>query len=713
MNINDILKKEFNLRDEQINNTIKLIDEGNTIPFIARYRKEITGEMSDVTLRAFYDKLIYLRNLQSRKDDVIRIIEEQGKLTSEIKVSIEKANTLQEVEDIYAPYKQKKRTRATIAKERGLEQLALDILNKNISNIDEEASKYINPEKEVNSVEDAIKGANDIIAEIVSDDAKIRKYIRELALREGVIVTKNSNEEKSVYDMYYDYSESVKTIAPHRVLAINRGEKEDFLKVKVEINNEKVINYIINEYVNDKNLKNKEVIVSAIEDSYKRLIFPSIEREIRNTLTENAQERAISVFGKNVKSLLLQAPVKDKVVMGFDPAFRTGCKIAVVDKNGKLLDTTTVYPTEPQNKVEESKKELKALIEKYNIDIIAIGNGTASRESEKFVSDMIKEIDREVQYIIVSEAGASVYSASELANEEHPDINVSLRGAISIARRLQDPLAELVKIDPKSIGVGQYQHDLNQKKLEGVLDGVVEDSVNSVGVDLNTASYSLLEHIAGISKTIAKNIVAYREENGDFTSRAQIKKVKRLGPQAFTQCAGFMRIEGAKNPLDNTGVHPESYDICKNMLDMLGYSLSDVENKNISDIDSKVEAIGIKELSSKLQVGEVTLKDIIAEIKKPGRDPREEGIKPILRTDVLKIEDITEGMILKGTVRNVVDFGAFVDIGIKNDGLVHKSEMSKGFVKDPMTIVTVGDIVDVKVIGVDMNKKRVALSMKI
>lgn len=712
MNINDILKKEFNLRDEQINNTIKLIDEGNTIPFIARYRKEMTGEMSDVTLRAFYDKLIYLRNLQNRKDDVIRIIEEQGKLTSEIKVSIEKANTLQEVEDIYAPYKQKKRTRATIAKERGLEQLALDILNKNISNIDEEASKYINPEKEVNSVEDAIKGANDIIAEIVSDDAKIRKYIRELALREGVIVTKNSNEEKSVYDMYYDYSESVKTIAPHRVLAINRGEKEDFLKVKVEINNEKVINYIINEYVNDKNLKNKEVIVSAIEDSYKRLIFPSIEREIRNTLTENAQERAISVFGKNVKSLLLQAPVKDKVVMGFDPAFRTGCKIAVVDKNGKLLDTTTVYPTEPQNKVEESKKELKVLIEKYNIDIIAIGNGTASRESEKFVSDMIKEIDREVQYIIVSEAGASVYSASELANEEHPDINVSLRGAISIARRLQDPLAELVKIDPKSIGVGQYQHDLNQKKLEGVLDGVVEDSVNSVGVDLNTASYSLLEHIAGISKTIAKNIVAYREENGDFTSRAQIKKVKRLGPQAFTQCAGFMRIEGAKNPLDNTGVHPESYDICKNMLDMLGYSLSDVENKNISDIDSKVEAIGIKELSSKLQVGEVTLKDIIAEIKKPGRDPREEGIKPILRTDVLKIADITEGMILKGTVRNVVDFGAFVDIGIKNDGLVHKSEMSKGFVKDPMTIVTVGDIVDVKVIGVDMNKKRVALSMK-
>ena len=712
MNINEILKKEFNLRDEQINNTIKLIDEGNTIPFIARYRKEMTGEMSDVTLRAFFDKLTYLRNLQSRKDDVIRIIEEQGKLTPEIKINIEKANTLQEVEDIYAPYKQKKRTRATIAKEKGLEQLALDILNKNIASINEEASKYINEEKEVNCVEDAIKEANDIIAEIVSDDAKIRKYIRELALREGVIVTKNATEEKSVYDMYYDYSESVKTIAPHRVLALNRGEKENFLKVKVEINNEKVIKHIINEYVSDKNFKNKEIIVNAIEDSYKRLILPSIEREIRNNLTENAQERAISVFGKNIKSLLLQAPVKDKIVMGFDPAFRTGCKIAIVDKNGKLLDTTTVYPTEPQNKVEESKKELKALIEKYNIDIIAIGNGTASRESEKFVSDMIKEIYREVQYIIVSEAGASVYSASELANEEHPDINVSLRGAISIARRLQDPLAELVKIDPKSIGVGQYQHDLNQKRLEGVLDGVVEDSVNSVGVDLNTASYSLLEHIAGISKTIAKNIVAYREENGDFTSRAQIKKVKRLGPQAFTQCAGFMRIEGAKNPLDNTGVHPESYDVCKNMLEMLGYSLSDVENKNIADIDSKVEAIGIKELSNKLQVGEVTLKDIIAEIKKPGRDPREEGIKPILRTDVLKIEDIQEGMILKGTVRNVVDFGAFVDIGIKNDGLVHKSEMSKGYVKDPMTVVTVGDIVDVKVIGIDMNKKRVALSMK-
>ena len=713
MNINEILKKEFNLKDEQINNVIKLIDEGNTIPFIARYRKEMTGEMSDITLREFNDKLTYLRNLQNRKEDVLRILGEQGKLTNDIRLNLENAKTLQEVEDIYSPFKQKKRTRATIAKEKGLEKLALNILNENISNIEDEARKYIDKDKDVKSTEDALKGAKDIIAEIVSDDAKIRKYIRELALREGILITKNSKDEKSVYDMYYDYSEPVKTIAPHRVLAINRGEKEDFLKVKLEINTDKVINYIVNEYVKNNNFKNKEIIVSAIEDAYKRLIFPSIEREVRNNLTEVAQERAISVFGQNIKGLLLQAPVKGKVVMGFDPAFRTGCKIAVVDKNGKLLDTTTVYPTEPQNNIEGAKKTLKELISKYNIDIIAIGNGTASRESEKFVSDMLKEIDREVQYIIVSEAGASVYSASELASEEHPDINVSLRGAISIGRRLQDPLAELVKIDPKSIGVGQYQHDLNQKRLETVLGGVVEDSVNSVGVDLNTASYSLLEHIAGISKSIAKNIVAYREENGNFNSREQLKKVKRLGPQAFTQCAGFMRITDAKNPLDNTGVHPESYDICKQLLENLGYTLKDIENKSIEDIDLKISQIGLNTLSEKLGVGIVTLKDIISEIKKPGRDPREEGIKPILRTDVLKIEDIKEGMLLKGTVRNVIDFGAFVDIGIKNDGLVHKSEMSKSFVKDPMSIVTVGDIVDVKVIGIDINKQRVSLSMKI
>ena len=712
MDINQILKTEFNLKDEHINNTIKLIDEGNTIPFIARYRKEMTGAMSDVTLRELYDRLTYLRNLESRKEDVSRIIEEQGKLTDEITKKIVEAKTLQEVEDIYAPFKQKKRTRATIAKEKGLEKLAMSILNEKIANIEIEAQKYINEEKDVNSVEDALKGSKDIIAETVSDDADVRKYIRELALREGVIVTKNATDEKSVYDMYYDYSEGVKNIAPHRTLAINRAEKENFLKVKLEINNDKVLNHIINKYINNENISNKEEIVQAIEDSYKRLIFPSIEREVRNTLTELAQERAINVFGQNVKSLLLQPPVKGKVVIGFDPGFRTGCKVAVVDKNGKFLDYATVYPTEPKNDVEGTKKTLKDFINKYDVDIIAIGNGTASRESESIISDMIKEIDKEVQYVIVSEAGASVYSASELANEEHPDVDVSIRGAISIGRRLQDPLAELVKIDPKSIGVGQYQHDLNQKRLEGVLDGVVEDSVNSVGLDLNTASYSLLEHIAGISKTIAKNIIAYREENGAFTSRAQLKKVKRLGPQAFTQCAGFMRISNAKNPLDNTGVHPESYDICKSLLEMIGYSLEDVKNRNIQDIDERVQKIGIMEISKKLEVGEITLKDIIAEIKKPGRDPREEGIKPILRTDVLKIEDITEGMILKGTVRNVVDFGAFVDIGIKNDGLVHKSQMSNKFVKDPMDVVTVGDIVDVKVIGIDLDKKRVSLSMK-
>ncbi|MDU6115314.1 S1 RNA-binding domain-containing protein [Paeniclostridium sordellii] len=711
MDINQILKSEFNLRDSQIENTIKLIDEGNTIPFIARYRKEMTGEMSDVTLRAFHEKLTYLRNLQSRKDDVQRIIQEQGKLNKEIEKSIEQAKTLQEVEDIYAPFKQKKRTRATIAKEKGLEPLAMAILNENI-NLKIEIPKYIDEEKEVNSEEDALKGAKDIIAEIVSEDAKLRKYIRELALKEGVINSKSTKDEKSVYDMYYDYSEGVKNMAPHRVLAINRGEKEEFLKVKLEINNDKVVNYIFNTYINKNNKNNEEEIKLSIEDAYKRLIFPSIEREIRNHLTEMAHERAISVFGQNVKSLLLQPPVRDKVVMGFDPAYRTGCKIAVVDKNGKLLDYTTVYPTKPQNDVDKAKKTLKDLIEKYDIDIISIGNGTASRESEQFVSEMIKEINRDVQYTIVSEAGASVYSASELANEEHPDINVSIRGAISIARRLQDPLAELVKIDPKSIGVGQYQHDLNKKRLEEVLSGVVEDAVNSVGVDLNTASYSLLEHVAGINKTIAKNIIEYREENGDFTSRAQIKKVKRLGPQAFTQCAGFLRIVNSKNPLDNTSVHPETYDVCKKLLEKLGYSLEDIKNKNINDIDDKVSSIGIDSLSKELEVGIVTLKDIISEIKKPGRDPREEGIKPVLRTDVLKIEDIKEGMILKGTVRNVVDFGAFVDIGIKNDGLVHKSQMSNKYVKDPMTIVTVGDVIDVKVIGIDLKTQKVSLTMK-
>ena len=563
-------------------------------------------------------------------------------------------------------------------------------------------------------MEDALKGANDIIAEIISDNAEIRKNIRENALKYGVIVTKNAKDEKSVYDMYYDFSERVSNMASHRVLAINRGEKEEFLKVKLEIDNDRILKYIENQYINKNNLKNKAIIVSAVEDAYKRLIFPSIEREIRNHLTELAQERAISVFGENIKNLLLQPPLKGKVVMGFDPGYVNGCKIAVVDANGKFLDEAIVYPHKPQGKVEQSKKTLKKLIETYKIDVIAIGNGTASRESESLISDLIKEMNVKTQYIIVNEAGASIYSASELAAQEHPDINVSIRGAISIGRRLQDPLAELVKIDPESIGVGQYQHDLNKKRLKEVLDGVVEDSVNKVGIDLNTASYSLLEHVSGISKAVAKNIIAYREENGSFKSRTELKKVKRLGPSAFVQCAGFMRIEDGKNPLDNTGVHPESYDICKKMLEILGYSLEDLKNKNISDIDNRVEKVGLKQLSENLNVGEVTLKDIILEIKKPGRDPREEeGMKPILRTDVLKIEDIKEGMILKGTVRNVVDFGVFVDIGIKNDGLVHKSQMSNKFVKDPMEICSVGDVVDVKVIGIDLDKQRVALSMKI
>ena len=714
MNISEILRKEFSLKNEQVENVIKLIDEGNTIPFIARYRKEMTGEMSDVILRQFNDRLTYLRNLQSRKEDVQRIIEEQGKLTEEIIKNLAKSNTLQEVEDIYAPFKQKKRTRATIAKEKGLESLALLILEKNIENIDSEAEKFIDEEKKVLSVEDALKGANDIIAEIISDNAEIRKHIRENALKYGVIVTKNTKDEKSVYDMYYDFSERVSNMASHRVLAINRGEKEEFLKVKLEIDNDRILKYIENQYINKNNLKNKAIIVSAVEDAYKRLIFPSIEREIRNHLTELAQERAISVFGENIKNLLLQPPLKGKVVMGFDPGYVNGCKIAVVDANGKFLDEAIIYPHKPQEKVEQSKKTLRKLIETYKIDVIAIGNGTASRESESLILDLIKEMGVKTQYIIVNEAGASIYSASELAAQEHPDINVSIRGAISIGRRLQDPLAELVKIDPESIGVGQYQHDLNKKRLKEVLDGVVEDSVNKVGIDLNTASYSLLEHVSGISKAVAKNIIAYREENGSFKSRTELKKVKRLGPSAFVQCAGFMRIEDGKNPLDNTGVHPESYDICKKMLEILGYSLEDLKNKNISDIDNRVEKVGLKQLSENLNVGEVTLKDIILEIKKPGRDPREEeGMKPILRTDVLKIEDIKEGMILKGTVRNVVDFGVFVDIGIKNDGLVHKSQMSNKFVKDPMEICSVGDVVDVKVIGIDLDKQRVALSMKI
>ncbi|MEJ8552689.1 Tex family protein [Tepidibacter sp. Z1-5] len=710
MNIEKILQEELNLKSSQVINTIKMIDDGNTIPFIARYRKEMTGNLSDVVLREFYDRLNYLRNLKNRKEDVVRIIEEGGNLTDKIKTDIKNAKTLQEVEDIYVPFKPKKRTRATIAKEKGLEKLAISIMNYDIEDINSEAKKYI--DKDVKNEEEAIKGALDIIAEIISEDASLRKIIRRIALNDGVISCKGSTDEKSVYDMYYSYSEKVKTMASHRILAINRGEKEKFLKVKLELNEDMIIDKIKSINLKNKSSQLSNYIEQAINDSYKRLIFPSIEREVRSYLTEKAQERAIKVFGENIKKLLLQPPVKANVVMGFDPAYRTGCKIAIVDENSKLLDTTTIYPTKPQNDEEGSKKVLIELINKYNVNIIAIGNGTASRESEMFVANLIKEIDKDIKYIIVSEAGASIYSASSLATEEHPDINVSIRGAISIARRLQDPLAELVKIEPQHIGVGQYQHDMNQKRLGSVLEGVVEDSVNAVGVDLNSASYSLLEHVAGISKSVAKNIVIYREEVGEFKSRKELKKVKRLGPSAFVQCAGFLRIDNSKNVLDNTGVHPESYDICEKLIKRLGYTLDDIKNKKIEDIDDKIKSLGIENLSLELNVGVLTLKDIINEIKKPGRDPRDESIKPVFRSDVLKIEDIKEGMILKGTVRNVVDFGAFVDIGIKNDGLVHKSQMSDRFVKDPMQIVSIGDIVDVKVIQIDLQKHKVSLSMK-
>ena len=704
MDIKEILIKEMGLGPNQVENTIKLIDEGNTIPFIARYRKEMTGEMTDVQLREFGDRLTYLRNLEERKEDVKRLIDEQDKL--------DKAKTLQEVDDIYAPFKQKKRTRATIAKERGLEPLAnMILLSKNLD-IVKEAEKFVDSEKGLDDIEKVIGGARDILAEVMSDDAEIRKYIRNQALKRGQIQSKAKLEEDSVYRMYYDFTERVEDILPHRTLAINRGEKEGFLTVKVLLDDQQMIDKIIASYKSPQNVGNEAILEEVAQDAYKRLIFPAIEREVRNHLTDLAQERAIKVFGKNLQGLLLQPPIKNAVVMGFDPAYRTGCKIAVVDKNGKLLDFTTVYPTKPQNKVEEAKSILKRLIEKHKVDIISIGNGTASRESEQFVAEMIGEIDRPISYLIVNEAGASVYSASKLANEEHPDINVSIRGAISIARRLQDPMAELVKIEPKSIGVGQYQHDVNEKRLTEVLDGVVEDSVNQIGVDANTASYSLLEHVAGISSSLAKNIVAYRNENGDFEDINDLKNVKRLGPAAFKQAAGFIRLPNAKNPLDNTGVHPESYEACLAMLDLLGYTLDDVAVSNLYQLDKKVKAYGIDRLSSDVGVGKATLNDIIEEIKKPGRDIRESGVKPILRKDVMQLEDLEEGMVLNGTVRNVVDFGAFIDIGIKNDGLVHISKISNKRVKNASDLLTVGDIVKVKVIGIDKDKGRVSLSMR-
>ena len=712
MDIKEILIKEMGLGPNQVENTIKLIDEGNTIPFIARYRKEMTGEMTDVQLREFGDRLTYLRNLEERKEDVKRLIDEQDKLDKALVDAIDKAKTLQEVEDIYAPFKQKKRTRATMAKERGLEPLAnMILLSKNLD-IVKEAEKFVDSEKGLDDIEKVIGGARDILAEVMSDDAEIRKYIRNQALKRGQIQSKAKLEEDSVYRMYYDFTERVEDILPHRTLAINRGEKEGFLTVKVLLDDQQMIDKIIASYKSPQNVGNEAILEEVAQDSYKRLIFPAIEREVRNHLTDLAQERAIKVFGKNLQGLLLKPPIKNAVVMGFDPAYRTGCKIAVVDKNGKLLDFTTVYPTKPQNKVEEAKSILKRLIEKHKVDIISIGNGTASRESEQFVAEMIGEIDRPISYLIVNEAGASVYSASKLANEEHPDINVSIRGAISIARRLQDPMAELVKIEPKSIGVGQYQHDVNEKRLTEVLDGVVEDSVNQIGVDANTASYSLLEHVAGISSSLAKNIVAYRNENGDFEDINDLKNVKRLGPAAFKQAAGFIRLPNAKNPLDNTGVHPESYEACLAMLDLLGYTLDDVAVSNLDQLDKKVKAYGIDRLSSDVGVGKATLNDIIEEIKKPGRDIRESGVKPILRKDVMQLEDLEEGMVLNGTVRNVVDFGAFIDIGIKDDGLVHISKISNKRVKNASDLLTVGDIVKVKVIGIDKDKGRVSLSMR-
>ena len=710
-----VIAHELGVKEFQVQNTIKLIDDGNTIPFIARYRKEATGGLSDEVLRNLNDRLTYLRNLNKRKEEISKSIEEQGKMTDELKIQIENAIILSEVEDIYRPYKQKKRTRASIAKEKGLEPLATIIyLQTDKRPVLEIAKEFINEEKGVNNEEEALTGAKDIIAENISDVAEYRKRIKQMCYREGLIKTKATNdEEKSSYEMYYDFSEKINRIPSHRILAINRGEKEDFLKVKLEKPEDTIINYIENDIIKG-NTEFTDILKETINDSFKRLIEPSIDREIRSDLTEKAEEQAIKVFGKNAKQLLLGSPIKGQTVMGFDPAYRTGCKIAVIDETGKVLDTATIYPTAPQNDVENSKKTLLDLIKKDNINIIAIGNGTASRESEQFVSDVIKEASKDVNYAIVSEAGASVYSASKLATEEYPDINVSIRGAISIARRLQDPLAELVKIDPKSIGVGQYQHDVNQKRLSESLSGVVEDSVNSVGVDVNTATPSLLTYVSGLNNSISKNIVKYRDENGKFKNRKELLKVAKLGKSAYEQCAGFIRIYDGDNPLEVTAVHPESYEIAENLLKEIGCKKQDLRDKEgLKTIKEKLANINIKETSKKLNTSEMTLKDIIEELSKPGRDPREDMPKQILRSDVLKFEDLKEGMILNGTVRNVIDFGAFVDIGVKHDGLVHISEMSNNYVKNPSEIVSVGDIVKVKVIGIDNEKQKVKLSMKI
>lgn len=715
MNIIETIANELNVKQSQVEKTIELIDGGNTIPFIARYRKEVTGNLSDEQLRNLNDRLTYLRNLEQRKSEVTTSIENQGKLTEEIINDLEKAVTLAEVEDIYRPYKQKKKTRAIIAKQRGLEPLATTILEQKCESVIDCAKEYIS--EEVPTEQEAIQGAKDIIAEMISDDPDFRKKIKSIYYREGIIETAATKEdEKSPYEMYYKFTEKISTIPSHRILAINRGEKEESLKVKINKPEDKILDIICRKLIHSEG-ECADLIREAAEDSFTRLIEPSVDREIRSDLTEKADEQAIKVFGKNAKQLLLGAPLKGLTVLGFDPAYRTGCKLAVIDETGKVLDTGVVYPTEPQNDIEGAKKELIRLIVKDKINMIAIGNGTASRESEMFVSDTIKEVKEklglDVYYAIVSEAGASVYSASKLATEEYPDLNVSLRGAISIARRLQDPLAEFVKIDPKAIGIGQYQHDVDQKKLTESLGGVVEDAVNEVGVDVNTATPSLLSYVSGINSGIAKNIVKYREENGKFTERKQLLKVPKLGKVAFEQCAGFIRIPDGKNPLEITAVHPESYVATEKLLDTIGYKKEDILDKEkLVSIKQKLMSLNVKKVSEELQIGEITLQDIISELCKPGRDPREDMPKPILRSDVLKFDDLKEDMILTGTVRNITDFGVFVDIGVKHDGLVHISEMSDKFVKKPSDIVSIGDIVKVRVIGIDTEKQKVKLSMK-
>lgn len=712
MDINRVLAEEFSIKLGQVENTVKLIDEGNTIPFIARYRKEMTGSLDDIVLRNLFERLTYLRNLDEKREQVRNLIAEQEKLTDEISLALDKAITVTEIDDIYRPFRPKRRTRATIAKEKGLEPLANEIMMQLTKEpVEKIAEKYVDIDKEVNTVEDALIGAKDIIAEIVSDDADYRAIIRKMTYNEGLIATKATDETtESVFEMYYDYSEPVKKLPSHRILAINRGEKEKVLSVKIEAPIENILKKVENKIIRD-NKYTTDILKEAIEDSYKRLIAPAVEREIRNDMTEKAEESAIKVFGENLKQLLLQPPIKDKVVLALDPGYRTGCKVAVVDGTGMVLDTGVIYPVPPHNKVEQAEKVITNMIKKNNVDIIAIGNGTASRETEMFAVNLIKKLDREILYVIVNEAGASVYSASKLGSEEFPDFDVALRSAVSLGRRLQDPLAELVKIEPKSIGVGQYQHDMNQKRLGEALGGVVESCVNSVGVDLNTASPSLLSYVSGISKTIAKNILNYREENGKFKSRKELLKVSKLGPKAFEQCAGFLRINDGIEPLDNTGVHPESYKVAESLIEKCGFSLEQVKSSGIKGISNSIG--NIEKIANQLNVGVPTLRDIVNELEKPGRDPRDEMPKPILKSDVLSMEDLKEGMVLKGTVRNVIDFGVFVDIGVHQDGLVHISEICDRYIKHPLEAVSVGDVVDVKVLSVDVKKHRISLSMKL